>query len=470
MNAASRAALVWFRRDLRDFDHAALAAASAVHSPIYGAFVFDTEILDALPSRADARVTFIWESVRELCEALAQRGVALHACHGRAREEIPRLARELGVVAVFANRDYEPQAIVRDEAVARHLGRDGIAFHASKDQVLYEADEIRTAAGTAYSVFTPYKRAWLSRINAQSTAPHAVRLPARLRAKPPPLPTLEAMGFVRREPVVKPGMSGARRAWAEFRARLRNYAAERDFPAMAGTSGLSAHLRFGTLSIRELVRGARASRSTAAATWLSELAWREFFFAVLVARPDVVDHAYRREFDKLEWEEDESAWRAWREGRTGYPLVDAGMRELAAQGTLHNRVRMVTASFLVKDLGIDWRRGERHFASLLLDYDLAANNGNWQWCASTGCDAQPWFRIFNPVTQSKRFDPDGTYIRRWAPELARVDVGNIHAPWEMSAAEQARAGCVIGIDYPARIVSHEKARGATLERYGALHS
>jgi deoxyribodipyrimidine photo-lyase len=228
------------------------------------------------------------------------------------------------------------------------------------------------------------------------------------------------------------------------------------------------HLRFGTVSIRQLMRHAREQRGKGALAWISELIWREFYFAILAVRPDIVDHAYRREYDNLQWEKDDAGFRAWCEGRTGYPLVDAAMRELNMTGAMHNRLRMVTASFLVKDLGIDWRRGERYFAEQLLDYDLAANNGGWQWCASTGCDAQPWFRVFNPVTQSRRFDPNGAYIRRWLPELARVPDAHVHAPWEMGSLAQQAASCVIGRNYPAPIVRHEEARRRALARYGAL--
>ena len=461
--------LVWFRRDLRDFDHAALAGALGAHREVHCAFLFDTEILEALASRADARVTFIWESVRELDATLAARGGGLHVLHGRAREEIPRLARELGVGAVHANRDYEPAAIARDEEVAARLRAAGIAFQTYKDQVVFERDEVLTQDGRPFSVFTPYRAAWMKALDRCPPAPHGPRVPgARLAPASAPLPPLERLGFVRRPPAVAPGMSGGARALAAFRARLRDYAAMRDFPAAEATSGLSVHLRFGTVSIRELVGLARRRRRSGGAAWLSELAWREFFFAVLAARPDVVEHAFRPAYDALPWEDDDAGWQAWCHGRTGYPLVDAAMRELEARGTMHNRLRMLTASFLVKHLGIDWRRGERHFAARLLDYDLAANNGNWQWCASTGCDAQPYFRILNPVLQSRRFDPEGLYMRRWMPELALVAPERLHAPWEMSAAEQRAARCVIGREYPFPIVAHQAARRRALERYRAV--
>lgn len=464
--------LVWFRRDLRDIDHAALAAALEAKRSVHCAFVFDTEFLGALRSRVDRRVTFIWDSVRELQAALEARGGGLHVLHGQAREEIPRLARKLAITAVYANRDYEPQALARDAAVAASLRQAGIDFRTCKDQVVFELDEVRTRSGGAFAVFTPYKKAWLARVEPVHVAAcRQDRLPGRLApADAGKIPALPSLGFERATLPLPAGMSGAARLWEDFQERLAGYAAGRDFPALGATSRLSAHLRFGTVSIRQLVRHARTRRGAGAETWLSELIWRDFYFAILAARPDVVDHAYRREYDAIVWEEDEAGWNAWCEGRTGYPLVDAAMRELNATGTMHNRLRMVTASFLTKDLGIDWRRGERYFAEQLLDYDLAANNGGWQWSASTGCDAQPWFRIFNPVMQSRRFDPEGAYIRRWIPELSQVPDMRVHAPWEMGPLEQQAAHCVIGRDYPAPVVLHQQARQRTLARYGAVRA
>lgn len=464
------AALVWFRRDLRNFDHAALTAALEARRYVHCAFVFDTEILDALESRADPRVTFIWDSVRELQAALEAQGGGLHVLLGRACEEIPRLAQRLGVTAVYANRDYEPQALERDAGVAARLRESGIDFRTCKDQVIFELDEVRTRTGGAFSVFTPYRSAWLARLEpAHVAACRLDGLPGRLApAGNGRMPSLEFLGFERADLPLPAGMSGGAGLWTEFQKRLAGYAAARDYPALGATSRLSVHLRFGTVSTRGLVRCVRTRRSAGAQAWLSELIWRDFYFAILAARPDVVDHAYRREYDALAWDDNEPGWRAWCEGRTGYPLVDAAMRELNATGTMHNRLRMVTASFLVKDLGIDWRRGERYFAEKLLDYDLAANNGGWQWSASTGCDAQPWFRIFNPVLQSRRFDPQGAYIRRWVPELEHVPDAHLHAPWEMAPAAQRAAACRIGGDYPMPIVDHEAARKRTLARYGKV--
>jgi len=466
------AALVWFRRDLRVADHAALHAALSAHGAVHCAFVFDTEILDLLPSRSDRRVEFIWESVRELKDALEARGGGLHVLYGRAREEIPRLARRLGAAAAYANRDYEPAALSRDEAVARALLEAGVAWRTRKDQVVFERNELRTRSGGDFSVFTPYKRAWLAKLAPLYVKPHPTgKYAARLAPdKGLRLPPLEEIGFRRTDLAalgISAGMSGGARLLARFRRHIDRYHERRDYPAARGTSNLSTHLRFGTVSIRQMVGYAWRRGGAGAHAWLAELVWREFYFMILASRPDVTEHAFRREYDALRFDDDPARWRAWCEGRTGYPLVDAAMRQLERTGYMHNRLRMVAASFLVKDLGIDWRRGERWFAARLNDYDLAANNGGWQWAASTGCDAQPWFRIFNPVTQSRRFDPHGDFIRSYVTELARVPALRVHAPWEMSRAEQRTAGCQIGEDYPEPVVDHAAARKRTLARFAA---
>jgi deoxyribodipyrimidine photo-lyase len=277
------------------------------------------------------------------------------------------------------------------------------------------------------------------------------------------------LGFVRTNLAslgVESGMSGARRALGRFAPRIGDYAQERDYPALDGVSYLGVHNRFGTVSIRALARMARASDGAGAATWLSELAWRDFFFQVLWHHPRAAVSSFRAEYANLAWPGADAHFDAWREGRTGYPFVDAGMRQLLETGYMHNRLRMVTASFLAKDLLVDWRRGERHFAGHLNDFDLAANNGGWQWAASTGCDAQPYFRIFNPVAQSEKFDPGGRFIRRYVPELARVPDAFVHAPWKLPPLEQQAAGCVIGRDYPGPIVDHAAQRVKALALYG----
>jgi deoxyribodipyrimidine photo-lyase len=469
-----RRALCWFRRDLRDHDHSALAAALGRTGQVACAFVFDTDILDALEHRADRRVEFILAAVTELDRSLRRHGGGLIVRHGRAARLIPELAVQLGVEAVLVSRDYEPAAKERDAEVARALSAHGIRFVEHKDQVVFERDEILTRAGKPFGVFTPYKNAWLAALRAHHLEPRVVA-PSPGALLPDPeralLPTLQSLGF---EPTnlaqtgIAVGMSGARRMFASFCERMDRYAGTRDQPAANGTSNLSVHLRFGTLSVRTVAAEAHArmlaggADAAGAATWLSELVWRDFYFMVLDHHPEVVDHAFKPEFDAIRFPNDRGHFDAWRAGRTGYPLVDAGMRQLATTGMMHNRLRMVAASFLVKDLHVDWRWGERHFAANLNDYDLAANNGGWQWAASTGCDAQPYFRIFNPVTQSERFDPRGTYIRRFVPELTRVPDAFIHAPWKMPPLVQQDAGCAVGVDYPLPIVDHDVARKGAL--------
>jgi deoxyribodipyrimidine photo-lyase len=461
-------ALVWFRRDLRDHDHAALSAALAGAQQVYCAFVFDTEILDALPSQQDRRVHFIHASLLELDAALRARGGGVIVRHGPARLEIPTLARQLGVSAVYANRDYEPAAKARDAEVAASLQGDGIAFHTFKDQAIFDGDEVLTQAGKPFSVFTPYKNAWLKRL---TDADHAA-WPcdgALAESELAGIPSLEQIGFASTdlpELGIQAGMSGARALWDDFATgRINRYGSLRDFPAIKGVSYLSVHLRFGTIAIRELVRTACMRQAD---TWLSELIWRDFYFMILDHFPRVVGHAFKPEYDAIQWADRPDHFAAWCEGRTGYPLVDAAMRQLNFSGWMHNRLRMVVASFLTKDLGIDWRLGEKYFADKLNDFDLSANNGGWQWASSSGCDAQPYFRIFNPITQSEKFDPDGKFIRRYVPELAVVTNKYIHAPWQMGWIEQEALGLVIGRDYPGPVVDHAAARAETLARYAVV--
>ncbi len=465
--------LCWFRRDLRSFDHAGLHCALTSSRRVIGVFVFDREILDALPDPADRRVEFILESVAELDRALREAGGGLLVQNDRAREAIPRLARELGAQAVFANHDYEPSALARDDAIARALAAHGIALRTCKDQVVFEKSELLSQAGKPFSVFTPYKKAWLGAVTPDHLRAHDVdRHLARL-APPPPcrLPTLENLGFRRTNLAalgIPTGMSGGRRLFDAFLGRIDRYHETRDFPARNGPSYLSVHLRFGTVSIRHLAReahGRALAGSTGAHTWLSELIWRDFYFQILHHHPRVVGHAFKAEYDSLPFPNDPRHFAAWREGRTGYPIVDAAMRQLNQTGYMHNRLRMIAASFLVKDLLVDWRWGERYFADKLNDFDLAANNGGWQWAASTGCDAQPYFRIFNPISQSQKFDPDGAFIRRYVPELSAVEAKAIHAPWQLERAAQEAAGMVIGRDYPPPIVDHARAREAALRLF-----
>ena len=471
--------LIWFRRDLRDSDNAALSEALRRARRVFCAFIFDSDILDALPEKTDRRLAFIAASLRELDAALRQRGGALIVRYAPASSEIPRLAAELGVAAVFANRDYEPQAKLRDRRVAAGLEKLGIEFVSFKDQVVFDGLEVLTQAGRPYTVFTPYKNAWLKRLQTDDLTAYAGG-GGQLQATPGAagVPALESFGFTGcdlQSVDLWPGMSGAQKMMADFLPRLASYHEQRDYPALKGTSFLSTHLRFGTVSIRQLVAlamSAGARRGLEGATcWLSELIWRDFYFMILDHFPHVAERAFKPEYDAIEWEQGPQAdclYAAWCAGETGFPLVDAAMRQLNSSGYMHNRLRMVTASFLIKDLGVDWRRGEAYFARQLNDFDLAANNGGWQWAASSGCDAQPYFRIFNPLKQAERFDAQGGFVRHWLPELSALPDQYIHCPWRMSAAQQAACGVIVGRHTPEPLVEHELARQQTLERYKVI--
>ena len=470
------AALFWFRRDLRAADNAGLYHALKSARRVHCVFVFDTEILDLLPDKRDRRVEFIWESVRELGSAIAELGGALMVRHARASEAIPTLARELKVDAVFANDDYEPAAIARDLTVRDQLMQHDIGFHSFKDTVIFEKDEVLTQAGGTYSVFTPYKNAWLKKLDPFQLKPYPVEKYRANFAKPKttyPLMPLEALGFERTNLQtlgIDAGEMAAQKLLAEFASRIAAYKTARDFPSVKGVSYLSVHNRFGTISIRALARAAHAGapQNEGAATWLSELIWRDFYFQILYHHPHVARSAFRPEYDAIVWPNDEALFAAWCEARTGYPIIDAAMRQINRSGYMHNRLRMIVASFLTKDLLIDWRWGEKYFADHLNDFDLSANNGGWQWAASTGCDAQPYFRIFNPVTQSERFDPGGKFIRRYVPELAAVPDKFIHAPWTMPLSVQKSCGVIVGEHYPAPVVEHAVQRLAALLLYGKV--
>lgn len=473
-------ALVWLRRDLRADDHAALYHALHAARQVWCVFVFDTTILDALP-RADRRVEFIRDSLvgvdaelRALAASHGIEGAGLLVRHGDARDEIPQLAQQLGVAAVFANHDDEPGALDRDARVRGRLAEIGIALHTSKDHVVFERDEVMTQSGSSFSVFTPYKTAWLKKLDAfylsaYNVARHAAALAPKAAGEA--IPSLQDIGF---QPTnlhqlkLPSGPAGAQELLADFLHRIDRYDETRNFPALKGPSYLSTHLRFGTVSVRRLAREAHARHSSGAGTWLSELVWRDFYHQILHHHPHVVDSAFRPVYDRIRWDHGKHAdelFAAWCAGRTGYPLVDAAMQQINQTGYMHNRLRMVVASFLSKDLGIDYRRGEAYFALHLNDFDLAANNGGWQWAASTGCDAQPWFRIFNPVNQSEKFDPDGRFIRRYLPQLAKLPDKLIHAPWLARPVDLAAAGVRLGTDYPEPVVDHAAARAKTLARY-----
>jgi deoxyribodipyrimidine photo-lyase len=477
--------LVWLRRDLRLQDNPALAVALAQCAQVHCAFVFDTDILDALP-RQDRRVEFIRESLVEvdagLRQAAGEAAAGLIVRHGPAATEMVALALALGVQAVFAAKDYEPAALQRDAAVQQALQARGIAFTQVKDHVIFEERELLTQTGKPYGVFTPYLRAWLAKLGDAALPVHS--LPAhcpQLAARPPAfasaVPSLQDIGF---EPTnlktlaIPTGMLGAAQLLHDFVERMDRYDETRNFPAVKGPSYLGVHLRFGTVSIRHLVNLARQQvkqGSVGAQTWLAELVWRDFYVQILANFPRVATGAFKPEYDTIHWDEGADAdalFAAWCIGATGYPLVDAAMAQLNQTGYMHNRLRMVAGSFLVKHLGLDWRRGERYFALHLNDFDLSANNGGWQWVSSSGCDAQPYFRIFNPITQSEKFDAQGKFIKRYIPALKALSDKAVHAPWLAKPLELQAAGITLGQDYALPVVDHARARARTLLRYGVV--
>ena len=484
--------LVWFRRDLRVADNAALFHALKNCTKVHCAFVFDTDILKALPTQ-DRRVAFIRESLVELDELLRasalQAGVAaslaaqlgLIVLHGNTLKEIPHLAKQIEAQAVFANHDDEPAALGRDAQVRGSLANAGIAFHTYKDHVVFERQEVLTLAGNPYTVFTPYKNAWLKKIQPEDLVAHPVAehtsalvpRPAQFRLPVPTLPDIDFENIDLLALHYKPGVSGAQALLEDFIHRIDRYEETRNFPAVKGPSYLSVHLRFGTISIRQLALEAwrRYKTSEGASVWLSELIWRDFYAQILANFPHVTERCFKPDYDAIHWDHGphgKALFAAWCEGRTGYPLVDAAMAQINQTGYMHNRLRMVVASFLTKDLGVDWRWGEKYFAQQLIDFDLSANNGGWQWASSSGCDAQPYFRIFNPVTQSEKFDPKGKFIKRYLPQLAALDGADIHAPWEAKPLALQAAGITLGKDYPLPVVNHAEAREKTLARYAVV--
>ena len=469
MTASFPRSICWFRRDLRLHDHAALYHALKNSTVVHCVFVFDTDILDQLIDKKDRRVEFIWHSLCELRENLQAQGSTLHVLHGKAREVIPRFADELDVQAVFCNHDYEPDARQRDFEIKSQLAKQGIAFYHYKDQVIFDQSEIITGSGNPFKVFTPYKNAWLKKLDEFYLRAYPVEkyFHSLARCSPEKLPDLKSLGFVAGDLMSLPtGESGAEKWLSDFTQRIGQYRETRDFPALNGGSYLSLHLRFGTISIRRLVSYAHYTAGVGAATWLSELIWREFYQMLFYHHPELGQgQTFKPQFNVIAYTNDAAKFAAWCEARTGFPLIDAAMRQLNQTGYMHNRLRMVAASFLVKDLHIDWRWGERYFAQHLLDFDLASNNGGWQWVASTGCDAQPWFRIFNPITQSEKFDEKGIFIRSYVPELESCPNKWIHAPWLMPLTEQQKCGVTIGKDYPLPIVDHALARIKTLALY-----
>jgi deoxyribodipyrimidine photo-lyase len=472
-------ALHWFRKDLRLDDNTALAAAHAESGgDVVTAYVSEPDIL-ARPDMAAVRMRFVVESLADLARAIGEAGGRLILRHGDAGEELARLARETGATVVHANKEYEPDLARRDRAVTERLADDGVRMRWHHDRFLVPPGAVTNAAGDPFVVFTPFRRACEAR-GLPPLVPPVSLLPEPRDTTGAPLAsrrlaTLEALGMTTSQEHWPAGATAAHAALARFLEEgLADYIPDRDRLDRAGTSMLSHHLRFGTLSPRRVVhavseaiesRPADAAARKSAESFLSEIRWRDFYGHVMHHFPYVATGSFRPQYDQLRWVNDEASWQAWCGGRTGYPVVDAAMRQLAALGWMHNRARMIVASFLTKDLLIDWRRGERWFMNHLVDGDPASNNGGWQWAAGTGTDAQPWFRIFNPVLQGRKFDPDGSYVRRWVPELAGLPAPLIHEPWKGTPMELAAAGITLGETYPGPICDHAERRELALALY-----
>lgn len=425
--------IFWFRRDLRIHDNHGLFQALKTCKPVLPIFIFDRSILDDLTNKADKRVVFIHRALHHIQDQLVKAGKSLQVFYGNPEQAFKELLQQYTIDTVFTNRDYEPYAQKRDAAIASLLVSHGVSFKDFKDQVIFEKDEVMKDDGLPYTVFTPYSRKWKAKLQPQDHASYDTtsHIQQFLSIPAKAIPSLASMGFEDLD--------------IDFPVSIVNkdivkqYKDKRDYPSIPGTTRLSVHLRFGTISIRELVRTVKDLSES----YLNELIWREFYMMILWNFPSVGQgRSFKAQYDRIEWRNNEVEFKKWCEGKTGYPIVDAGMRELNETGFMHNRVRMIVASFLCKHLLIDWRWGEAYFAEKLLDFDLAANNGGWQWAAGSGCDAAPYFRVFNPRLQTEKFDKELAYIRKWVPEFQEFH-------------------------YPAPIVEHEMARKRCLEVYAA---
>lgn len=429
----NKVVIFWFRRDLRLYDNAGLYQALRSGFPVVPLFIFDTNILKGLEDKADKRVDFIHRQLEQMQTQLVATGSTLHILNSTPDEVFSQLVSRYNVQAVYTNHDYEPYAKERDNRIASYLQGLGIGFHSYKDQVIFEKDEVLKDNGEPYTVYTPYSKRWKAKLNDFYLKPYPVEkyFSNFYKQQVLPLPSLADMGFTKTDvDIPTPELD---------EVVAKDYHNTRDIPSIRGTTRLSVHLRFGTVSIRQLAADAKALNEKL----LNELIWRDFYQSILWHFPQVVNHAFKPEYDKIAWRNNEEEFRLWCEGRTGYPIVDAGMRELNTTGYMHNRVRMIVASFLVKHLLIDWRWGEAYFAEKLLDFDLASNNGGWQWAVGSGCDAAPYFRIFNPYLQTQKFDPELKYIRKWVPEFEDFT------------------------KYPQPVVEHDFARKRCLEVYSA---
>ncbi len=473
--------LVWLRRELRVQDNAALSAACAQAEQVVPLFVFDPDILGREDTGA-ARVAFLIDALRVLDENLKKLGGRLIIRNGKVPEQIVKAVEEFGADGVFHQREYEPFGVTRDEAVAAALKEQSKVVETFGGLSLFEPPEIVSKTSTPYTVFGPYKREWFSRpADGPVPAPKQVPVPENIQSDA--LPSAQDLKFRTPQTFDCGGEDAAHSLLKTFLAKkIKEYDSARDILGQDGTSLLSRHLHLGTMSARFVVDAVRRAgldkpsgnpsdeqkaehqAEPGHSTFLSEIAWHDFYLQILYHFPYVAEGPFKRQFAELEWENDEALFEAWKTGRTGYPIVDAAMRQMNAEAWMHNRGRMIVASFLTKDLLIDWRWGEKYFMQQLVDGDQAANNGGWQWAAGTGNDAQPFFRIFNPTSQGEKFDPDGAYVKRWVPELARVPAKYIHSPWKLSDAERT----LVAPDYPKPVVDHAVQRGRALAMYAKV--
>lgn len=421
----------WFRRDLRLNDNHGLYKALKSEYPVVSLFIFDKNILDKIEDTEDKRVQFIRSELSRIKEELKSFGSDIEVHHGTPEDVWKYLFEKYEIGAIYTNRDYEPYARKRDSKIAELASAEAIEFYDFKDQVIFDRDEILKDDGEPYVVYTPFSKKWLDTYKNEMSDPFpsSEYFDSFKEFEADPIPTLNSMGFQEVD-AAYPGREVDKKL-------LNDYSEKRDIPAENGTSRLSIHLRFGTVSIRDLTKKARIHHSD---SWLNELIWRNFYQVIIWHFPDRIENAFKKKYDNIQWRNKEQEFQAWCQGKTGYPIVDAGMRQLNETGFMHNRVRMITASFLTKHLLIDWRWGEAYFAKKLLDFELASNNGGWQWAAGSGCDAAPYFRVFNPYLQTKKFDPDYKYIKKWVPEY-----GTGH--------------------YPEPIVEHKMARKRALDTY-----
>lgn len=424
----NKVTVFWFRRDLRLEDNVGLYQALSMEYPVLPVFIFDKNILKQLEDKKDRRVDYIHQALSDINIQLKLFNSRLNTFYGNPADIFKMLLEEFDVQTVFCNRDYEPQAIKRDTEMYHFFKEQNIPFKAHKDQVIFDKNEVLKNDGTPYTVYTPYSKKWKERLTAEHYKSYKTDFSNFLKQDLKEIHSLEEIGFEKTDMNFEPPKLDI--------SIIKEYDKYRDYPAMQRTTQLGIALRFGTISVRKCVTFALEHNQT----WLNELIWREFFMQILYHFPKVKNQSFKAKYDAIQWRNDEQEFELWCEGKTGYPIVDAGMRQLNETGYMHNRVRMIVASFLCKHLLIDWRWGEAYFAQKLNDYDLSANNGNWQWAAGSGCDAAPYFRVFNPTTQTEKFDKDLAYIKKWLPEFGTEK-------------------------YPKPIVEHSAARERALKVY-----